>query len=87
MRLCYYHSYYGGEEKHLADAIRLFDRFTAAYNKHDLSGSGAFIRQTPAYPEGFGGGHQALQALADSKNPALDQLISLGTAITSRRTG
>ena len=76
--LCYYHSYYGGEEKHLADAIRLFDRFTAAYNKHDLAAVAQFYSgKLQHIRKDWAAAIKRFKPLVDSKNPALDQLIFL----------
>ncbi len=76
--LCYYHSYYGGEEKHLADAIRLFDRFVAAYDEHNLAEVAQFYSgKLQHIREDWPAAVKRFKPLENSKNPALDQLIFL----------
>ena len=76
--LCYYHSYYGGKEEHLADAIRLFGEFVKAQKKHDLAHVAQFyVGKLQHIREDWNATVKALKPLLGNEDPALSQLVFL----------
>jgi len=76
--LCYYHSYYGGKEKHLSDAIRLFGEFFQSNKKHELAHVAQFyVGKLQHIREDWGAAVKALEPLLGNKDPALGQLVFL----------
>jgi len=76
--LCYQHSYYGGKEKHLADAIRLFGEFVKTHKKHEMSHVAQFYEgKLQHIQEDWNAAVQALKPLLGNEDPALSQLVFL----------
>ncbi len=76
--LCYYHSYYGGNEDHLADAIRLFGEFGKAHNKHELAHVAQYYEgKLQHIREDWNAAIKALEPLLGNEDSALDQLVFL----------
>ncbi len=76
--LCYYHSYYGGKEKHLADAIRLFGEFVKEHKKHELAHIAQYYEgKLQHIREDWNAAIKALEPLLGNEDSALDQLVFL----------
>ena len=76
--LCYYHSYYGGKQEHLNQAVKQFAAFAKGNPKHDLAEVAQFYSgKLQHVQENWRGAVTTLEPLLDSENPALGQLIFL----------
>ena len=76
--LCYYHSYYGGKNGHLGQAIKQFAAFAKTNPKHDLAEVAQFYSgKLQHVQENWRGAVASLEPLLGSENPALSQLVFL----------
>ena len=76
--LCYYQSYFAGQEPHLVKAVELFGDFARSNPKHELADTAQFYVGKLEHIRGnWTATVKALESLMDSENPAFEQLVFL----------